>query len=476
MRRLLRRTALYSRRLGEDKPFLSEVAKTAIQHMGHIYPELVQRQDFVTRVIELEESRFRETLNTGLELIESVMAEKATQKAKEISGKDAFRFYDTYGFPVELTREIVAKSGFTVDMAGFESEMEKQRERARAAHKFELKDIAKLEEQLELEKTSFIGYDCLEKQAVILSFLVDGKSAECIGEGQQAGLILNTTPFYGEMGGQVGDTGEIIGAAGRFVVTDSVRFPPDIIVHQGRIIEGSLSVGEEVQARVDKERRLDIARNHTATHLLQLALRQVLGEHVQQRGSLVAPDRFRFDFSQLVSLSREEIAEVHKIVNEKIRHKLVVRPVETHYKEAIAEGAIALFDEKYGDVVRVMKIGEPVISAELCGGTHVNTTGEIGYFHIISESSIGSGLRRIEAGRCCSEAYVEPCSDIPGSRAQRLHHAVIRNRWITLAHVVERCVLKPHSPGGHHQVTHGNVVLHAAAAAYADQCWVGNCA
>jgi len=414
LRRLLRRTALYGRRLGEDKPFLIEVAKTAIQHMGQVYPELVNRQDFILKVIELEELRFRETLNTGLELIESVMVEKATQKAKEISGKDAFRFYDTYGFPVELTREIVAKSGFSVDMDGFEKEMEKQRERARAAHKFELKDIVKLEEQLELEKTSFTGYDYLDRQAVILSFLVDGKSAGLIGEGQQAGLILNTTPFYGEMGGQVGDTGEIIGAAGRFVVTDSVRFPPDIIVHQGYVIEGSLSVGEEVQAKVDKERRLDIARNHTATHLLQLALRQVLGEHVQQRGSLVAPDRFRFDFSQLVSLSREEIAEVQKIVNEKIRHNLVVQPVETYYKEAIAEGAIALFDEKYGDVVRVMKIGEPVISAELCGGTHVNTTGEIGFFHIISESSIGSGLRRIEAvtGRGAEEYISQRLSSL----------------------------------------------------------------
>ena len=227
--------------------------------------------------------------------------------------------------------------------------------------------------------------------------MVDSESVTTIEKGQEANLILDATPFYGEMGGQVGDTGQIISPSGQFSVTDTIRVPPDIIVHQGQVTEGSLTAGDEVEAVVDKERRLDIARNHTATHLLQFALRRVLGEHVQQRGSLVAPDRFRFDFSHLAAMTRKELLEVEHIVNEKIRQNLTVYDAEVAYKKAIEEGAIALFDEKYGDVVRVVRIGEPVISAELCGGTHVASTGEIGYFHITGESSIGAGLRRIEA-------------------------------------------------------------------------------
>ena len=218
-----------------------------------------------------------------------------------------------------------------------------------------------------------------------------------VSKGQEAGLILETTPFYGEMGGQVGDSGQIHGASGVFSVTGAIRIPPSIVVHQGRVTDGSLSVGDEVEAEVDVEKRADIARNHTATHLLQFALRQVLGEYVHQSGSLVAPDQFRFDFSHLVAMMPEEIEEVQHIVNEKIRRNLPVYDAEMPYKQAIKEGAVALFDEKYGDVVRVLKIGEPPFSNELCGGTHVTSTGEIGFFRIIGESSIGSGLRRIEA-------------------------------------------------------------------------------
>jgi len=399
LRRLLRRAALFGRRLGLDKPFLAEVARTTIEHMSHIYPELEQRRDFIIKVIELEEKRFRETLSTGLEIIESVMSQEASQKARQISGEDAFRLYDTYGFPVELTREIVAKSGFSVDMEGFDKEMEKQREKARAAHKFEVASGGSigLDAHLDIGGTAFVGYHSLEQKATIVKLVVEGGGAETIEAGQEAGIILDITPFYGEMGGQLGDTGEIRGQAGRFEVTNSVRVPPDITVHQGKVVEGYLLAGEKVQAVVDVERRLDIARNHTATHLLQSALRQVLGEHIQQRGSLVAPERLRFDFSHLTAMTQEEIKAVQHIVNEKIRQNLRVYDEETSYKKAIEAGAIALFDEKYGDVVRVMKIGEPTVSAELCGGTHVADTGEIGYFHIISESSIGAGLRRIEA-------------------------------------------------------------------------------
>jgi alanyl-tRNA synthetase len=415
LRRLLRRAALYGRRLRLDKPFLSGLAETTVRQMGGIYPELKQRREFIKKVIRQEETRFTETLRTGLEIIDTVLSRKTTKKTKQLSGEDAFRLYDTYGFPIELTKEIVAKSGFTVDMDGFEREMDKQRERARATHKF---DIVKGggTAKLDIEGTEFIGYHNLEQKARIVKLLVDGEEADAISKGQPAGIVLDTTPFYAEMGGQVGDTGEIISPAGRFSVTGTVRIQSDIILHQGKITEGTLKTGEEVRAVVDTERRHDIARNHTATHLLQSALRQVLGEHIQQRGSLVAPERLRFDFSHLTAMTPEEIRAVQRIVNDKIRRNLRVYDEETDYKKAVAAGAIALFDEKYGDTVRVMHIGEPAVSAELCGGTHVAFTGEIGYFHIISEGSIGAGLRRIEAvtGRAAEELIEQRVSIIEG--------------------------------------------------------------
>jgi len=405
LRRVLRRTALFGRRLGLDKPFIGEVARATIDQMKHVYPEIGQRRDFILQVIENEEARFSETLSTGLELLDGIMEEAASKGRHKILGKQAFKLYDTYGFPVELTTEIAADRGFSVDLEGFEKEMEKQRERAKAVPKFRLvkKETWSIYDQV----TPFVGYHSLKHKSVIIDLRVDSESVEAIKEGQEASLILETTPFYGEMGGQVGDTGEIRGQNGRFVVTNTVRVPPDIIVHQGKVVDGYLLAGDEVEAVVDRERRLDIARNHTATHLLQSALRQVLGEHVQQRGSLVAPDRLRFDFSHLTALTNEKIEKIQHIVNERIRQNLRVYDEDIPYKKAIEEGAIALFDEKYGDVVRAVKIGEPRISAELCGGTHVTSTGEIGLFHIISESSIGAGLRRIEAvtGRG-AEAYI----------------------------------------------------------------------
>jgi alanyl-tRNA synthetase len=429
LRRLLRRAALFGRKLGLDTPFLAETARSTIEQMGQVYPELLQRQDFINKVIESEEARFSETLNIGLERIENLIsarhirpagATQVTEFGTEVapagatqvgtfSGADAFELYDTYGFPVELTREIAAGRGFAVDMAGFEKEMEKQRESAKAAHKFGVAGKASGGyEKLDIEATPFVGYHATANKSVIAGLIMDDEPVNMVPEGQEAGLVLTATPFYGEMGGQVGDTGEIYSPAGRFLVTNTVRVPPDIIVHQGRVTSGHLSVGDEVEASVDRERRLDIARNHTSTHLLQYALRQVLGEHVQQRGSLVAPDRFSFDFSHLTAMLPDEVKQVQQIVNEKIRQNLRVYDEEIPYQQAIDEGAIALFDEKYGDTVRVLKIGEPVISAELCGGTHVTATGEIGFFHIFSEHSIGTGLRRIEAvtGRS-AETFIE---------------------------------------------------------------------
>jgi len=409
LRRLLRRAALFGRRLGLNEPFIGEMARATIEQMGHVYPELVQRQDFILQVTELEEARFSATLSTGLELLDRIMDEAASKGGNRISGEQAFKLYDTYGFPKELTTEIAAERGFSVDVEGFEKEMEKQRERAREGQKLELflSDRISISDEIVVAK-HFVGYDNLKHKSKILDLLIGNKSTGTIKEGQEAGVILESTPFYGEMGGQVGDAGEMCSPSGRFLVTNTIRVPPDIIVHQGKVVEGSLAVGDEVEAEVDRERRLDIARNHTATHLLQFALRQVLGEHVQQRGSLVAPDRLRFDFSHLTGLTREEIDKVNQIVNDRVRYNLRVYAEDVPYKKAIDEGAIALFDEKYGDKVRVVKIGEPATSAELCGGTHVASTGEIGLFHIIAESSIGAGLRRIEAvtGRG-AEKFVE---------------------------------------------------------------------
>jgi alanyl-tRNA synthetase len=408
LRRLLRRTSIFGRRLGLDRPFLIEMAKIVIQKMGKTYPEISKRQDFILKVIELEEARFRQTLNTGLELIEDIM-EQAGEK-KVISGEDAFRLYDTYGFPAELTEEIATSRGFMVDLAGYEKQMEKQREKARASHKFEWaeSEIAGLKEKLNVEATTFVGYGNLRQKSAILSLLADSESIGTLGEGQEGSLILDATPFYAEMGGQLGDTGEIIGSSGRFMVTNTINGPSGIVIHQGKVTEGILTVGEDVEAAVDAERRYDIARNHTATHLLQYALRKVLGEHVQQRGSMVAPDRLRFDFSHLTPLAEKELQDIQHIINGEIRRNHPVYAEELSYRQAVDEGATALFGEKYGDTVRVLKIGKPPVSMELCGGTHVSATGEIGYIHILTESSIGAGLRRIEAvtGRE-AEAYID---------------------------------------------------------------------
>jgi len=317
--------------------------------------------------------------------------------ASLITGQEAFILYDTYGFPVELTKEIVAKSGFSVDMAGFEKEMDKQRERGRASHTFDTGAPAGRAAKLDVQPTEFVGYTCFDQKAKILKILADGKEVKEIKVGQTASIVLDTTPFYGEMGGQVGDTGEILGKSGKFAVSDAIHIQGDVTLHNGKVSQGILTVGEQVQVVVDIERRRDIQRNHTATHLLQAALRQILGDHIQQRGSLVTPEHLRFDFSHLAAMTPDEIKKVQQIVNDKIRQNLIVNAEETDYKKAVAAGAIALFDEKYGDVVRVMRIGDPYVSMELCGGTHASSTGEIGYFHILSESSIGAGIRRIEA-------------------------------------------------------------------------------
>ncbi len=413
LRRLLRREVLFAKKLGVEKPFLAEMVAGVISQMKHAYPELEQRGSFILKVVDQEESRFRETLNTGLELLDGIIEVASGKDLKQISGAEAFKLYDTYGFPVEMTKEIAAERGFTVDLAGFEKEMDAQRERARAAHKFVRAEGGKAG-KTDVTETVFTGYKKLKQRTSVLDIMIKDEYAGAIEAGQEASLILKETPFYGEMGGQVGDTGEIRSAKAKFTVTNTVRMPPNIIIHQWQVTEGIFTLGDKVEAEVDAGRRKDIARNHTATHLLQAALRQVLGEHIQQRGSLVTPDRFRFDFSHLVAMTKDEIERAQQFVNEKIRQDLKVYAEEMPYKKAVETGAIALFDEKYGDTVRVLRVGKPAVSAELCGGTHAETTGEIGFFQILSESSVGAGLRRIEAvtGRGAEEYIRQKMLDL----------------------------------------------------------------
>jgi alanyl-tRNA synthetase len=405
LRLILRRAARFGRLLGFEKPFLAETAQVVIDTMGGHYGELRQRADLIRDAITQEEERFLATLSTGLARIDALADRLQAEGARVIPGEEAFRLYDTYGFPLELTRDAAADLGLEVDEEGFRAAMAAQRERARAAQRFATDTSAELYRGLGLAPSRFLGYGMYTAEATVQALIHDGERVSRVSAGQEVEVVLDATPFYGEAGGQVGDTGELVAANGRAVVDDASHPIPDVIAHRARIVEGSLAVGDTVSARVDRERRLDIARNHTATHLLHRALRQVLGEHAAQSGSLVAPDRLRFDFAHLAPMTPDEVRRVEEIVNAQVRANRSVSVRVSSFDEAIKEGAIALFGEKYGDTVRTVSIEG--YSAELCGGTHLHATGEIGFFVITSESSIGSGLRRIEAvtGRG-AEAYV----------------------------------------------------------------------
>jgi alanyl-tRNA synthetase len=423
LRRVLRKACFFGRRLGIDKPFLRQMAETVIGKMGHIYPELVKNHSLVQDIVELEEEKFTSTLDAGINLVEKAVDEAVGRGGRSITGEEAFRFWDTYGFPLELTMEIARDKGLDVDVDGFETEMEKQREKARSVHKFGGAEMDRTKETIihKPEPTSFLGYDAMKVGSKI-TYILDAKSGrlvEAAGKDKNVAIVLDKTPFYGEMGGQVGDTGKITTDSSGIDITGTVRSPygslgEGAVIHLGRINKGKISVGDQVQAEVDMARRLDIARNHTATHLLQAALRQVLGRHVQQRGSLVQPDGFRFDFSHVAGITKQQLDAIQRLVNERIRENLTVKSKVISYKQAIEEGAIALFEEKYGETVRVLEIGEPPVSAELCGGTHVNATGEIGLFVIMGEGSIGTGLRRIEAvtGRKAEEIIQDSLAGI----------------------------------------------------------------
>ena len=432
LRRVLRRASLFGRKLGVDKPFLGEIAKVAIDKIGHVYPELIANRDLVTEVVRAEEGKFIATLDTGLNLVGKLITEALHQGKEWLGGEEVFKLYDTYGFPPELTAEIAKERGLSIDWEGFQVEMGKQRERARAKQQFDITVAPPPAEVIVtagmpkvVTSTKFLGYETTTSQSKVLELKVKRQYRETASQGDEVDVILDESPFYGEMGGQVGDSGEISSDKGKVAITNTIRNPSDVIVHQGKVIAGSICVESKVEARVDVARRLDIARNHTATHLLQTALRQILGSQVYQRGSLVEPERLRFDFSWLAPVTREQLSEIQKWVNKKVRQNLAVKTKVIPYPQAIAEGAIALFEEKYGEEVRVVEIGEPVISKELCGGTHVKSTGEISFFLIASESSIGTGLRRIEA--------------VTGKAAESL----VEKRFSTLQNIAEESGSSP---------------------------------
>ena len=393
LRRIIRRALRHGWMLGVRGDFFWKMVAPLVAEMGDAYPELAKKQSFVEEALRAEEQRFGETLEHGMKVFDEV----AANAGKAIPGEDAFRLYDTYGFPVDLTADIARERGMSVDMAGFECAMEAQRERARAASKFESKAQLPAEVASKLSPTQFLGYETLEaKDCKVLAILRDGRAVEALRPGESAAVILDRTPFYPESGGQVGDTGALELASGRFIVNDTQKFGGQFHGHVGEW-KGSepLRVGESTLARVDGARRQATVLNHSATHLLHAALRETLGEHVTQKGSLVAPDRLRFDFSHFQPVKAEELRRIEDRVNEQIRRNDAAEVCHMGYDDAIATGAMALFGEKYGDEVRVLRMGD--FSTELCGGTHVTRTGDIGLFKIVSESGVAAGIRRIEA-------------------------------------------------------------------------------
>ncbi len=388
LRRIIRRALRHGNQLGLTKPFFHRLVDPLIEQMGEAYPELPAARGYVVRVLHQEEERFAETLEQGLRHLEEALV---GLQDTVIPGEIVFRLYDTYGFPVDLTADIARERGLTLDMAGFEREMAAQRERARAASHFS-EGFGK---RLEVEASSeFTGYELLRQPACVTGLYREGRMVDSLEEGEEGAVVLDVTPFYAEAGGQVGDIGTLRGEHLCFRVTDT-RKEGEVNVQFGRLASGRLVIGERVVAEVNEERRRDIACHHSATHLLHAALRKVLGEHVMQKGSLVAPDRLRFDFSHFEPLEPAQLKEIEQLVNAKIRENLEVVTRIMSPEEAKRMGAMALFGEKYGDEVRVLSIGD--FSIELCGGTHVRRTGDIGLFKIVTESGIAAGVRRVEA-------------------------------------------------------------------------------
>lgn len=393
LRRIIRRALRHGWMLGVRQPFFSKLVPTLVEQMGEAYPELPAAVDTVTRALQAEEERFAETLDAGMKIFEDVAGKV---RNGVIPGVDAFRLYDTYGFPLDLTQDIARERDLTVDIAGFDAAMEQQRETARAAGKFGGGVTLPAELVATLSPTLFLGYDRLQADGLtVLALLKDGRPVQSADAGDAVIVITNQTPFYAESGGQVGDTGVLTGNGVRLAVDDTQKFAGQFHGHVGTLSEGGLKVGDVLSGQVDGERRGATILNHSATHLLHAALREVLGSHVQQKGSLVAPDRLRFDFSHFQPISAEELAVIERKVNQQVRANNAAEVHNMGMQEALDFGAMALFGEKYGEHVRVLKMGD--YSTELCGGTHVNRTGDIGLFKITSEGGVSAGVRRIEA-------------------------------------------------------------------------------
>jgi alanyl-tRNA synthetase len=396
LRRVLRKAIRHGHTLGIKTTFMAELAKVVIDQFADAYPELVERRNQILKVIAYEEASFGRTIATGVNRLQALTGELIGKGEKVIPGEEAFRLYDTYGFPLELTAEMATEEGLSVDEEGFRIAMERQRETSRSGASFKAdgRDRADLYAAIQ-PRTEFLGYTETSAHANIVAILGPDGPMDQAEAGQQVEVVLDRTPFYGESGGQVGDSGDLHTDAGHVNVDDTRKPAPDLFVHRGTVEAGFIRVGDPVHATIDSERRVHIRRNHTATHLLHRALRMILGEDVHQAGSLVAPDRLRFDFTSLDAPEPSQLQSISRIVNKEITHDTPVVTDVMDQQDAVASGAMALFGEKYGEKVRVVQIGE--FSKELCGGTHVARTGEIGPFVVTSEGSIASGIRRIEA-------------------------------------------------------------------------------
>jgi alanyl-tRNA synthetase len=387
LRRIARRAIRHGYKLGARKPFFYQLVPALVAQMGDAYPELRQAQEKVAAVLKQEEERFFQTIANGMEILESALA----NGNKTLDGETAFRLHDTFGFPLDLTADVCRERNVTVDAAGFEAAMQQQRDQARAAGKF------KVAQGLEYKgaPTQFHGYEGLRhEKATVLALYLDGAAVQSIQAGDAAVVVLDNTPFYAESGGQVGDQGELRNDAVRFEVADTFKIQADVFGHQGELLEGKLSIGDHLDAIVDTQQRFDTMRNHSATHIMHKALREVLGDHVQQKGSLVDANKTRFDFTHNAPVTQEQIRRIEAIVNDEILHNQATSAQVMALEDAQKTGAMMLFGEKYGDSVRVLEIGT---SKELCGGTHVSRTGDIGSLKIVSESGVAAGIRRVEA-------------------------------------------------------------------------------
>ncbi|MGE7764412.1 alanine--tRNA ligase [Peribacillus sp. NPDC096540] len=396
LRRLLRRAVRYAKQININRPFMFELVTVVGEIMKDYYPEVLANKEFIAKVIKNEEERFHETLHDGLAILSEVIKKEKEKGGTVIPGSDAFRLYDTYGFPIELTEEYAEEEGMTIDQSGFEKEMEAQRERARSARQ----DVDSMQIQggvlgdIKVE-SEFVGYDQVAVDAKVAAIVKNGELVTEAQEGEEVQVILNQTPFYAESGGQIADKGTMASESVKVDVHDVQKAPNGQNLHRVTVVAGTLTTNTEIVAAVDQENRIHITKNHTATHLLHQALKDVLGTHVNQAGSLVQAERLRFDFSHFGQITAEEIEQIETIVNEKIWQSLQVNTDYKNIEEAKAMGAMALFGEKYGKIVRVVQIGD--YSLELCGGVHVPNTAVIGLFKIVSESGIGAGTRRIEA-------------------------------------------------------------------------------